>query len=699
MVISARKVDERLQDAPITVNAMSRDALDRQGVRDISQLSNVIPGLSYDQDFGRRLDRPAIRGQSSILGAANAASFLDGVFIPDTLFGTELAFAERIEVIKGPQSALYGRQTFSGAISYVSKKPNMDEFEGRVKGTLATDGEVDILGMVSGPIVKDKLAFQIGANYYKFDGQYRNQNKNDSTFGHKVGDEETKAISVIALFTPTDNLDVTVRYSFGKNNDGQEATALQRASNNNCFWSNTLNRYQYFCGTVSGSEKDINLNLDAVGGGRLLRDTHRVAGIINYTAGDYTITSTTGYTKSDEDRNADIDYQNGALSNGSLHIRDGAYVESLSSELRVVSPRDQRFRWLAGGYYYHEDRDTERYFYPSAFPTYNDRVQNNGRNTIRNVAGFAMAQYDFTDNLTAAAEIRYAQDKLGLVGGNNHYNLSTTYKSWTPRFTLDYKVNSDVMVYGVVARGNKPGGFNSDVRLIGDQVTYEEETAWNYELGFKSEFFDRRVRLNVAAYYIDWSGQQLTQNAIFQSGPGTTTSISYIANVGSLHVKGIEAEMQAAVTDWWTLQLSGSINESKYAKGYDSEVFNLTGNGNLKGKYAPNTPKYQYAIVNNFQTDVGNGFDGFLNLTYSYRSGKYDQVGNFASTGGRHNVDGRIGIENGQFSTALFVRNLFNNRDPLGVIRYVDFAAAGARGYLVGLPKTRQFGVTVDYKF
>ena len=158
IVISARKIEESLQDAPITVNARTRAALDRQGVTNIGQLSNVIPGLSYDQDFGRRLDRPAIRGQSSILGTPNAASFLDGVFIPDSLFGPEMAFVERIEVIKGPQAALYGRQTFSGAISYVSRRQS-NELEGQVRVTAATRDEFYILGTISAPVISTGSAW------------------------------------------------------------------------------------------------------------------------------------------------------------------------------------------------------------------------------------------------------------------------------------------------------------------------------------------------------------------------------------------------------------------------------------------------------------------------------------------------------------------------------------------------------------
>ena len=688
IVISARKIEESLQDAPITVNARTRAALDRQGVTNIGQLSNVIPGLSYDQDFGRRLDRPAIRGQSSILGTPNAASFLDGVFIPDSLFGPEMAFVERIEVIKGPQAALYGRQTFSGAISYVSRRPS-NELEGQVRVTAATRDEFDILGTISAPVIEDKLFIQAGFNYYTYGGTYRNNNPTDDYFGVKVGDEETKAGSLMALFTPNENLEVTLRYAYGKNDDGQDATGLQRASKNNCFPDPVTSTPRYYCGAVDIDPEDIALNLDEVQGGRLTRSTHRAAAIIKYDLNGYELASVSGYTKSDERRRADLDFLPVRTIGGSLHARDDNLIEAYSQEFRVTSPTTERFRWLGGVYYYHEDRDTGRHRFVA------NTYQDNGTNTIRNYAAFGMVQFDLTDDLTAGAELRYAEDKLGLVGGDNNYDLSVKFKSWNPRFTLNYRVNDDVMLYGIAARGNKPGGFNSDARLSGDQVWYDEETAWSYEVGVKSDLFDNRLRLNLAAYWIEGSDQQLTQVALFGAD-----SISYIDNVGSLRSKGVEAEVTGAVTDWWTLQVNGSYTKATYQEGTDDEVGRLTGNPSLVGKYAPNTPKYQLAVISDMNMELADGWTGFLNASFTYRSKKFDQVGNFAWIEGREVVDARVGVENDTYSFTMFVRNLFDNRDPVGVIRYVDFATAGnPRGFQVGLPRGRQFGITVDAKF
>jgi iron complex outermembrane recepter protein len=688
IVVSARKTEERLQDVPIAVSAFSRATLDRKGVQDISQLSGVVAGLSYERDFGRRLDRPAIRGQSSILGTPNAASFLDGVFIPDSLFSTEMAFVERVEVIKGPQSALYGRQTFSGAISYVSRLPG-EVPEGTFKATLASNGEYDVLASYGGALVPQKASLQLAANYYRYGGEYTNHNPADSYFGAKVGKEETRAGTGILRLTPIDPLTITLRLSYAKNDDGHDATALQRASKNNCFPAPGTGAFRYYCGVVTATPDDISLNLDLVNGGQLTRETTRGAGIIDYDFGPVKLTSITGYTHSDERRSADLDFLPIVGAAGTLHVRDGIKIEAFSQELRLASAPGDRLSWLVGGYYYREDRHTDRYIYTTK------RRQDNGINTTRNYAGFGLIRYALTDQFSASAELRFARDELGLIGGDNRYNLSAAYNSLNPRFTLDYKLREGLMVYGTVARGNKPGGFNSDVRLTGSQVPYDEETAWNYEIGVKSDWFDRRLRVNAAAFYIDWSNQQLTQSAVFGTG-----SISYIANVGALEVKGVELELQAAPTNWWRLTASGSISDPVYTKGTDPEVGTLTGNPSIVGKMAPNTPKYQAYLASDFDFPLADRVNGFLSLSYQWRSEKFDQVGNFASTGDRDVVDLRLGAERDGARATFFVRNLFDNRDPLGVIRYVDFGVTGSpRGYQVGFPRGRQVGVTLETKF
>lgn len=706
VVVTARKLQENLQEVPLSITAFTAEDLARRGVREVSDLSNLAPGLNFEKDFGRRFDRPTIRGQSNILGVPNAASFIDGVFIPDSLFSTELAFVERVEIIKGPQSALYGRQTFSGAISYVTRKPT-DRAEAAVRGTIAEDGEYDALVSASGPLVPGKLYAQIATNFYGFGGQYRNLAPGDPGDGRKVGQERTRAVTGALVFKPVDALSITVRGTFSKNRDGLEAIALQSSKFNNCF-PNAAGTFRYYCGEVRRQNAVLGANTGSLPDfGGIFRQTKRVSGIVDYDFGPVSLALVSGWNDAKERRLWDIDNTSVQTGNRSRNVNDILDIESFSQEARLQSTGNGALSWILGGYYYRERDFNARYTYSTGVLT------NNGFTRIRNLSAFGLVRYRFTDALTASAEVRYGEDKLALVGGNANFNLQAKYKSWNPRFTLDYKVADDFLIYGVAAHGNKPGGFNSDVRLPLAARTFGEENAWNYEVGFKSDLFDRRLRLNAALFQIDWKDQQLTQSIIIPqctagqvstpvlpclTGPAQTTS--YIINVGSAKIRGVEAEAIVAITRGLRLNASLSYNDSKFTSGTDAEVGTLTGNNSLVGKEPPNSPRFQYSLGATIDVPVTDDWNLVASGDYGYRSRKYDQVGNFAWVPGRGVANARIAFENRTLTLAVFGRNLFNNLDPVTATRWSDFTVASLpRAFRASLPRQRQIGATIEARF
>jgi len=685
IIVTARKFSENMQDAPLAITAFTNDDLQRRGIREAQDLSSITPGLNVEKDQGRRLDRPVIRGQSNVLGVPNAASFIDGVYIPDSLFATELAFVDQIEVIKGPQSALYGRQTFSGAISYTTREPS-DFMEGVFRATVAQDDELNVLGAISGPLIDGVLSGQIALNYYTYGGEYRNNAVGDTSFGRTIGQEKTIGGSVGLRFTPTENLSFVLRATYAENDDGHEPMVLQRAAANNCYL-NTPSRY--YCGAINVGPEDITLNLDAVGGGGVSRETTRISLIGEYDLGGYTLTSISGYNDSYESRKADLDFLPIAALGGSLHVDDRIAIDSFSQEFRIASAADRRFSWLAGVYFFNSDTRNGRYRFSS------NALQDNGVVGVTNLAAFGLARYKFTDRLSGTAEVRIAEEELTLTGSASNFDLEATYRSTNPRFTLSYAATDDVMVYGLIARGNKPGGFNADVRLAPDQLSYGEESAWNYEVGVKSDLLDRRLRLNAAAYFIDWTNQQMTQSTLVAIG-GTAP---FIRNVGELEVMGLELESQFQVTPNWRLRGTYSYAHSEYTDAFDPDTFTLTGNGDLTGNTAPNAPRTQYSVGTYAWWPMANDSRGFLDFTYAYRSKKYAQVTNLAWVEGRDVANIQLGWEKAQHRVILFGRNLFDNIDPVGITRYVDFGASNRRGFLGTLPRGRQFGLTYEASF
>lgn len=240
IIVTARKREENLQDVPLTIAVVGAATIEKANLDNVSDLAMQTPGFSYKQGFGRIGGggggggagvRPSIRGMSSVVGAPNAAFFVDGVFVSDNIASYQLDNLERVEVIKGPQSALFGRQTFSGAINYVTRKPS-DEWTGRIRATFAKFENQEISGYVSGPIVRDMLNAEINARFYTFGGDYRN---NDLTPGDAIGDQRSFNLGGRLLFKPSDNFEALASVGYSKDRDGGYVYNFQGSLANNCF--------------------------------------------------------------------------------------------------------------------------------------------------------------------------------------------------------------------------------------------------------------------------------------------------------------------------------------------------------------------------------------------------------------------------------------------------------------------------------
>jgi iron complex outermembrane recepter protein len=628
IIVTARKREENLQDVPLSITAVTAQAIEEQGLRSIVDLANVTPGLSYRQGFGRNADRPVIRGQSNIQGSPNVAFFVDGVYVTGSITSYNLDNLERVEVIKGPQAALFGRATFAGAINYITRKPD-NEFRGKVSGTGGQDGLVDINGYVSGPIIKDRLFVEIDGRIYKFGGQYTNAVDSSENMGR----EETRSIAATLRFKPVDNLDIVGRVGFSRDQDGAfpisrvnhifgQTAAVPRvlASNGaiNCFAPNLRagifgpgaafrpvadNRARgYYCGeipTPSTFGTNTALFREAGYSHGLDRSIFRSSLRADLDVGGWLISAIGAYNHRKQVTTIDQDYSDlrslGFETIGLEGTRD------YSGEFRVASPAEKRVRGILGISYYQED-DLAGNRSGSLTNSLLGREFRTGDNPsvivlgtgalsgVKNKSIFGQLQADITDRLTVSAEARYQVEDLKSVGisattiatvpFSRPLDLGVQYKKFLPRMTVDYKLDrdnmvDDAMVYGVVSKGNKPGGFNTGVynavysdaevaRLVGLGLNqFNEESSVNYELGFKSSWFNRKLTLNMAAYYIDWSNQQLTQTIQAQRRDGVLGSVSFTSNVGKSEVKGLEVDSRLRFNENFSLRFGYALQATK----------------------------------------------------------------------------------------------------------------------------------------
>jgi outer membrane receptor protein involved in Fe transport len=234
VVVTARKTQESLQDAPVAVSAVTSREIAELGMRNVNDIASMTSGLSFSQAFGRTTDRPVIRGQSNVLAGvqfgveSGAAYFLDGVYWPGDIQGLDLNALERVEVIKGPQSALYGRNTYSGAINFITAPPTED-VEAYVKASLAQYGEQDYAFSVGSSFFDDKFGARFYARSYETDGQYTN-----TLTGKKVGSESTDSAGLYLTWKPIEDLKFLTNMIYREDDDGPLALFLQPATTNNC---------------------------------------------------------------------------------------------------------------------------------------------------------------------------------------------------------------------------------------------------------------------------------------------------------------------------------------------------------------------------------------------------------------------------------------------------------------------------------
>lgn len=710
IVVTARKRSETLQEVPLSVTAFTDASIESAGLESITDIAALTPNLSYQQSFGRHFDRPTIRGQSNILGEANSGNFIDGVFVDGSLFAQELDNLQRVEVIRGPQAALYGRATFAGAINYITKDPG-DEFEGKVSLTGATRDHYEGSLSMGGPIIEGKLGAFVSARYYSRDTQYKNLDNGTGGPGTGAGAQRSAGATLKLVFTPTDNLEVKARVSFSDDRDDETSNRLVGSDFINCFQPGG----GYICGQIPIFDH-VRLSFADFPDGfiGIDRQTWRSLLTVTYDMGGYTLTSNSAYNDENFFRQTDADFDGRTAFFGFLNQKVDIDRRDYSQELRLNSPQDERLRWMLGGYYFDLKRKEDR----TTFSLFGVSGEDVPPFTVENYAVFGSLEYDFTDQLTVTVEGRRAWDKLATSGTSTVANLSRsfvleeTFKSWAPRVIATYDMNEQTNLYASVAKGNKPGGFNdglqdadvpdSERARLAAFIAFEEEKSWNYEIGAKNTFMDGQMIFNVSAFYIDWTNQQLTASVplttIAPNGDILDDSASLIQNAGKTEVKGIEIETSWQVNENLTLQGTYGFIDAEFKEFDDLTNQTLTGELSVAGNEPPNAPDHTLSLASTLRFPIWRDFEWFGRAEFTLETSRWTQVHNLLETGDTTRVNLRTGIENDQWSLTAYVNNLNQDRSATVITRFFD-PFGPFRGFVAQYPDKRQFGLKATARF
>jgi outer membrane receptor protein involved in Fe transport len=723
ILVTARKREEKLQDVPITISVVGSEAIARSNAVNVSDLAMQTPGFSYRQGFGRTGGgggagvRPSIRGMSSVVGAPNAAFFVDGVFVSDNIASYQLDNLERVEVIKGPQSALFGRQTFSGAINYVTRKPS-NEFIGRVRAQVAEYDSYEVSGFVSGPIIPDILLGELNARRYVFGGDYVNSDSGK----RDLGDQRSTNIGGRLLFTPMENLEILGSVGYSKDRDKGYIYNFQGSALNNCFpaplvtpqvgpFPRTLtSRRGFYCGEVKTLSRYAYNNdaIEALGYNGLDREFVRSSVNAVYTTDSgYSLTSVTAYNTNKSTTGQDntlLPSANPAF----LITRDRN--SDFSQELRFMTPQDQRIRGLVGGYYYRENRG-EGFQISNTNTSVRPIDYADG---VRSRSIFAMIEGDLTESVTLSAEGRYQKEKIiGSTGVLGTAGLpapapiairEAKFDAFLPRATARWKVNPDLTLHVSAAKGNKPGGFNgypadispADAAFFDTQGfdLFDEESAWSYEIGAKGRLMGW-IDYSVAAFYTEWKSQQLSRGEAYTRVNGTPNSVVIIQNAGESEIKGFEVDFSGRPVEWLYLRAAYSYVDATFTRFFDDttqEIYDTDGRGpflrggvrnpldvdsldggDVSGNQLPQTPKHQYTITGETTHEIADDLTLRVRGDLAYESKRYSQVDNLNWAGDSFILNGNISLTRGDWELSIFGRNMLGDKTPNVVTRLLDF--------------------------
>lgn len=742
VIVTARKQEENILDVPVAVTAFSADDIDSIGLARLDELAHFVPGFSLDPGLGRQpaAYRPMFRGVTTVRnGVANANAgntFIDGIYVGSALLATELDNLERVEIMRGPQSAQFGRNTYVGAVNYVSRRPS-ETLEGRITATIAQHDSHEASGWLSGPVGDgSSLRFALGGGHREYGGEWTNQRD-----GSDVGGEASDEASARLLWMPAEGLEVSLRLGWQHADDDHYAVYLQPSTLNNCCFrsAEAPRSREYYQGKVEARD-EVNLYtdlLDANGGSGMDLDRRLGSLKLDWQLGGYSLTSLTGFIRDDYRQGYDTSqagYDPGVPAafrcgmplppalppRGSFLLREHIKYDDLSQELRLGSEAARPLRFTLGAYYY-RGRSTvagRRRIDPCTGLAHDvDRE----RDKVENRALFGALAWDFRDDWTAGVELRWAEDEvtvttLPVAGAAERYRASPD--KLTPRFTLDWRALDSTSFYANVSRGTKAPDFNPRVpdesyRAVG------EESAWNYELGMKSFLPGPGLSLALAAYEIKVRDQQVTQ--LVELPVGGTASI--LTNAGRTRVRGLEAEASAPIGDHLSWRATWAWTDSEIRDWISQEVADLRGSdgsqaqndalGNVAGHHSPRVPRHMGSLLLRYERQLAGGMGWYANADWSFESSRYGSEDNLVEVGNRQLLGLRAGLLVGRWDVSLWVKNLLDDDTPTDVLRFFDGryktlptypyegprASNTPRGFAMPLPRGRQLGATAAWRF
>ncbi|HYD37202.1 MAG TPA: TonB-dependent receptor [Allosphingosinicella sp.] len=696
IVVTALRRDQNLQDVPAAITAFTDDAIEAAGIERPLDFINLTSNVNLVETQNAGNAFIVIRGITQARNSEpSVAVIVDGVQqVNPAQFNQELFDIEQIEVLKGPQGAVYGRNAIGGAIVIRTKQPS-NEFEGQIRAGVDNGFSYWLRGGVSGPI-SDTLRFRVAASWLDSEGFLDNP-----FLGEEADPVEDFSVRGTLLWNPSPDFTVDLRGSLSR----LRTQAL------------------YF--NIVADANDTSLPIRVNNPGQNDRDMENVSLRLNWETGSGTLSSVTSYDTLSEVLTGDafdflpipesfffnlFEFLFGPGNGFDLNQSQFLKVEAISQEIRWTSPADRRFRYIVGAYAI----DTNRFISTGnmidtgngVFPVFRQPSTNplNPQFTFladrqNNFAWavFANLTYDISEQLRVDLGLRYDRDRRrnttltptaflpnvpGFPQGATGEVRRVAFDDWQPKVTLTWEPSSNVTVYGGYSRGFRSGGFNQTgvgpvaaaAGIVGVGDIFEAETADTFEVGARTSFLQRRLMLSANAYTTE------TKNSYFFVFLATN-STQNLGNVPEARITGFELEARAKPAKGFELSAALGYTNSKITEFPDPVVI---------GNELPLISRYTLNLGAQYRAPLkGTGVGMLARLDYRRTGRTWWEPYNTTSRNPIDLVNARLGIEDENWSATLFAENAFNE----------EYNAEFSPGGFVFKARPRRYGAEVTFRF
>lgn len=682
VVVTAQRRSQSLQRVPVTVTTFGAEEIKAAQIQQIEDIISRTPGLSFDA-FPSSQARLFIRGiGSSDRGASgdpSAAVFLDDIYIGRPAAIAFDAFdVERIEVLKGPQGTLYGRNVVGGAINIITKRPELDDFDASASLTYGSLDRLDGAGFLNIPFANNTSAIRISGSYRSHGGYVPNAFLNQD-----VEDQDTRSLRLQYYSEPTDDL----RMVFAVDGTRDRATGpanhiLERVAD-----------HQFFDFYTPNFDPAVTYGSDV---GHQDRDTYSVRGEVSNDFAFGTLTMLASYRDLDYSVHYDFDGGNPDPSSPGFNFIGIAggneeTAEMVSQEIRLSAPLDSPVNWVVGAYHYTQEVErSDILILDLGSPVYEEFVANA---SLDSIAFFGDVTAPITDRFSVFGGLRYSRDDKTQRARNTDSDAplraeeffdetaSVDFDDWTYRAGIQFQATPDDLLYATISRGFKSGGLEDTPADAEHAVTpFEPETALQYEIGQKSTFMNGSLIWNNTLYYMDYSDLQTGQ---------TVDGVSITSNAGKATVQGYETQFTISPFDGFEFSLAYALTDATFDEFSEGDV-------DYAGSRISRTPEHKLTMSPSYTYSLPNGGDLTFVVDYRYASEIFDDNSNLPPEirDPTHFVDARVSVDNlgNGISVSLWGKNLSDERT-----RTFQGGFLGANFGAFSPPRT--YGVTLSWDY